>query len=224
VRVLIAEDEPNMADLLRQGLEEDNHVVTIARDGGECLAAAAMHQFDALVLDVMMPVVDGVEVARRLRRQGLATPILMLTARDAEQDVVRGLDAGADDYLTKPFALKVLLARLRAISRRAARPPVSCLRVADLELDAAARSVTRAGRAIALTATEFRVLEFLLRRAGHAASRSSIIEAVWGCDGDVEPNTVDAYIKLLRDKINAGHAQPLLHTIRGYGYVLREAE
>jgi len=224
VWILVVEDEVQMGELLRQGLEEENHSVTLARDGLEGLHAAKTSNFDVVVLDVMMPGMDGIEVARRLRAAGKQTPIIMLTARDAAADIVKGLDAGADDYLTKPFALKVLLARIRAISRRAARPATPTLQVDDLILDPAAREVTRAGQKINLTATEFRVLEFLLRRAGRAASRSSIIEAVWGFEEDIEPNTVDAFIKLLRDKIDTGRGRKLIHTVRGYGYILREAE
>jgi len=212
-----------MADLLRQGLEEANHTVTVARDGIEGLHAAETSSFDAIVLDVMMPGIDGFEVTRQLRAHRHEIPILMLTARDAASDIVKGLDAGADDYLTKPFSLKVLLARLRALARRAGRPPVSALQVDDLVLDPAARKVTRAGREVRLTATEFRVLEMLMRRAGRAASRTEIIEAVWGFEGEVESNTVDAFIKLLRDKVDTGgNKQRLIHTIRGYGYILRE--
>jgi DNA-binding response OmpR family regulator len=222
VWILVVEDEASMGKLLRQGLEEQNHAVTLARDGIEGLHAAETSNFDAIVMDIMMPGMDGVEVTRRLRTAGQQVPILMLTARDAATDVVKGLDAGADDYLIKPFSLKVLLARLRAISRRAARPAVATLQVDDLVLDPAARVVTRGEVSVNLTATEFRVLEFLMRRAGRAASRSAMIEAVWGYEEDVEPNTVDAYIKLLRDKIDSGHARKLIHTVRGYGYILRE--
>lgn len=220
--ILVVEDDIPMGELLRQGLGEANHSVALARDGVEGLHAARTCNFDAAILDVMMPGMDGVEVARRLRELGFEMPILMLTARDAATDVVRGLDAGADDYLTKPFSFKVLLARLRAISRRAARPPVSVLEIDDLALDPASRQVLRGGRLVSLTATEFRVLEFLMRRAGRAASRSAIIEAVWGFEEDVEPNTVDAFIKLLRDKIDSGRDHKLIHTVRGYGYILRE--
>lgn len=220
--ILVVEDETSMGELLRRGLEEQNHAVVLARDGAEGLGAAQTCNFDAMVLDVMMPGMDGVEVARRLRAAGNQTPIIMLTARDAVHDIVRGLDAGADDYLTKPFSFKVLLARLRAISRRSAQPPVSVLEVHDLRLDPASREVTRAGSKVNLTRTEFRVLEFLMRRAGRAASRSAIIEAVWGFEEDVELNTVDAFIKLLRDKIDSGHDRKLIHTVRGYGYILRE--
>src|SRR5258706_382626 len=211
-----------MAELLRQGLEEANHSVAWARDGLEGLHAAGMSSYDAIVLDVMTPGIDGIEVTRRLRASGQQVPILMLTARDAAGDVVRGLDAGADDYLTKPFSLKVLLARLRAISRRGVRPTVATLQADDLVLDPASREVKRGGQNVALTATEFRVLEFLMRRAGRAASRPAIIEAVWGFQEDVEPNTVDAFIKLLRDKVDSGSPRKLIHTVRGYGYILRE--
>lgn len=219
--ILVVEDEPLMGDVLKQGLEEHNHTVTLARDGEEALAAAATSQFDAIVLDVMMPRVNGIEVTRRLRAAKNAVPILMLTARDANSDVVDGLDAGADDYLIKPFAFNVLLARLRAISRRREHAPVQILEITDLALDPAARRVTRAGREIALTATEFRMLEFLLRNTGRAKSRSAIIEAVWGFDEDVELNTVDVYIKILRDKLDSYPERRLIHTVRGYGYILR---
>jgi DNA-binding response OmpR family regulator len=220
--ILVVEDEQSMGELLRQGLQEENHTVTWARDGVEGLHAAEMGNYDVIVTDVMMPGMDGIGLVRRLRRGGRNTPVLILTARDAPDDVVRGLDAGADDYLTKPFAFGVLLARLRSITRRADRPHVACLQVDDLVLDPASHEVTRAGRAIALTATEYRVLEFLLRRVGRAVSRSAIIEGVWGFEEDIEANTVDAFIRLLREKINAGSERKMIHTVRGYGYILRE--
>lgn len=220
--ILVIEDECVMAELLRQGLDEANHSVTVARNGIEGLHAAGMSQYDAIVLDVMMPCMDGIELTRRLRTTGNDVPILMLTARDAASDVFKGLDAGADDYLTKPFSLKVLLARLRAISRRGARPPVAKLQVDDLVLDPAAREVTRAGQNVNLTATEFRLLEFLMRRTGRAVSRFAIIEAVWGFEADVESNTVDAFIKMLRDKLERGGSHRLIQTVRGFGYIVRE--
>jgi DNA-binding response OmpR family regulator len=221
VWVLVIEDERSMGDLLRQGLEEANHTVTLARDGLEGIAAAETCAIDAIVLDLMLPGVDGNEIARRLRAAGQQVPILMLTARDAPADIVRGLDAGADDYLTKPFALKVLLARLRALSRRAPRPPQEVLRVRDLTLNPATREVTRADARIDLTSTEFRLLEYLLRRPGRVCSRASIMDGVWGLDKDVQTNTVDVYIKLLRSKIETG-GPPLIQTVRGYGYVVRD--
>jgi len=211
-----------MADVLRQGLEEANHSVTLARDGVDGLQAALSSSYDAMVVDVMLPGMDGLELTRRLRAGHSETPILLLTARDAAPDIIKGLDAGADDYLTKPFSLNVLLARLRAISRRAARPLVARLEVDDLALDPASREVTRGDRVVPLTATEYRVLECLMRRSGRAVARSAIIEAVWGFETDVENNTVDAYIKLLRDKVDCGPGRKLIQPVRGYGYILRD--
>jgi DNA-binding response OmpR family regulator len=220
--ILVVEDELPMARMLRQGLEEQNHTVTVAADGSEALEATKATTFDAIVLDVMLPVVNGFTVTQRVRESGSHVPIIMLTARDAPEDIVKGLDAGADDYLVKPFALKVLLARLRALSRRAANPSIPVLQVEDLTLDPTSREVSRGGVLVSLTATEFRVLEHLMRRAGRVASRASIIEAVWGFEQDVESNTVDTYIKILRDKMDADPNSRLIHTVRGYGYVLRD--
>jgi DNA-binding response OmpR family regulator len=170
----------------------------------------------------MLPGLSGIEVARRLRSARRQMPILMLTARDAPADVVNGLDAGADDYLTKPFAFKVLLARLRALSRRATQAPLPVLRAGDLALDLTNRHVTRAGRAVDLTNTEFRLLEFLMRRIGRACSRAAIIDGVWGMEKDVQPNTVDAFIRQLRSKVDTARRTPLIQTVRGYGYILRD--
>jgi len=222
VWILVVEDEASMRRALCQGLEEENHTVAVAADGLEGIHAAELCDFDAILLDVMLPGMDGLELVRRLRAAGRQTPVLMLTARDAAADVVRGLDAGADDYLTKPFAFGVLLARLRALARRAAQPPIAGVQVQDLLLDPASRAVTRAGVPLNLTATEYRLLEFLMRRVGHAVSRSAIIEGVWGFEEDVEANTVDAFIRHLREKIESGREPKLIHTVRGYGYILRE--
>jgi two-component system response regulator MprA len=218
--ILVAEDEASMGALLVQGLEEQNHTVTLARDGEEALAALASAAFDAIVLDVMMPRVNGFEVARKVRLQKNHTPILILSARDADADIIKGLDAGADDYLVKPFSLSVLLARLRAISRRSVQAPVKELQAGELSLDPAAREVRKNGNKVPLTPTEFRLLEVLMRRANRALSRTAIIEAVWGFNEGVEPNTVDVYIKLLREKVD-GKGQ-LIHTVRGFGYILRD--
>lgn len=220
--ILVAEDEPSMGDLLVQGLEEQNHTVTLARDGEEALSAISVCTFDAIVLDVMMPSVSGFEVARRMRAEKNHTPILMLTARDASEDIVRGLDAGADDYLVKPFALTVLMARLRAISRRSSQAPVRELRTGELCMNPETREVTRAGSKIPLTPTEFRLLEVLMRRSNRVVSRSSISEAVWGFNEDVESNTIDVYIKMLREKVDHNPDKRLIHTVRGFGYILRE--
>jgi DNA-binding response OmpR family regulator len=219
--ILVAEDELAMANLLRQGLEESNHTVVVARDGNEAFAAAETSTFDVIVLDVMMPKLDGIEVTKRLRAAKNSAPILMLTAKDANSDVIRGLDAGADDYLVKPFPFGVLLARLRALSRRREVVPMQLLKADNLTLDPAAHCVTRADREIPLTATEFRILEFLLRNAGRAESRTAIIEAVWGFDEEVEPNTVDVYIKNLREKLDSDPHRKLIQTVRGYGYIIR---
>ncbi len=222
MRILIAEDEANMASMLEQGLTEENHTVCVARDGPDALEFAHHYEFDAIVLDVMLPRIDGFEVARRLRAAHCEIPILMLTARDAIPDITRGLDAGADDYLTKPFAFAVLLARLRAITRRAAPPTPVLLTVADLELNPATQRVARAGQDIPLTNTEYRLLEYMLRRVGRMLTRTAILEAVWGFDDPVNDNTLDAFISLLRNKVDKDFRPRLIHTARGVGYVMED--
>jgi DNA-binding response OmpR family regulator len=221
MRLLVVEDELEMAELLRKGLEEENHRVVLATDGREALELARTYDFDAIVLDVMLPVMDGYAVTRWLRKSERQTPILMLTARDAVRDIAKGLDGGADDYLTKPFSFVELLARLRSITRRVTQESGSVLGIADLRLDPVARQVFRGAKPLHLTATEFRVLEFLIRRSGRVVSRAAIAEAVWGFDEDIEPNTVEAFISLLRSKIDRNFRPKLLHTIRGFGYSIR---
>lgn len=222
MRVLIVEDEKRMAELLRAALENDNHTVTLAYDGAAGLAIAELHDFDVLVLDLMLPKVDGFEVVRRLRQRGRKVPILMLTARDAIADIVMGLDLGADDYLPKPFSLEEFLARLRAAARHgASRSLGSKLQVGDLTLDPGAREVTRANRLIQLSATEFRLLEFLMRRVGRVAMRAAIIEGVWGFDREVNENNLDAFMRLLRRKVDENAKERLIHTVRGVGYIVR---
>jgi DNA-binding response OmpR family regulator len=223
MRILIVEDEKDMAQLLKVGLEEENHVISLTFDGASGLELARTCEFDVILLDVMLPRMDGFEVARRLRADGDRTPILMLTAKDTVPDVVKGLDLGADDYLTKPFSFAVLLARLRAASRRKYDQASSVLRVADLELDRATREVNRAKHEINLTATEFRLLEFLMRRPGLVVSRNAIVDAVWGFDDEVNDNTVDAFIRLLRRKIDDPYEEKLIKTVRGVGYSLRSS-
>ncbi len=224
MQVLVVEDERRMAELLRQGLEEEGHSVVLAANGRDGLAMAESHPFDAIVLDVMLPGLDGFSVARKLRAARNQTPILMLTARDATHDIVEGLNLGADDYLVKPFSFEVLLARLRAVSRRGAiaQPPV--LQVADLSLNPAAREVTRGGRRIALTRTEYGLLELLMKRAGRVVTRENLIESVWGFESDVRSNTLDAFIRLLRDKVDTEGETKLIQTVRGVGYCLRAEE
>jgi len=221
MRILVVEDERGMADLLRRALEEERHSVSVAGEGRAALDLAESYEFDLIVLDVMLPGMDGLEVARRLRRDRKKTPILMLTARDAVPDVVKGLDAGADDYLTKPFSLAELFARIRALGRRTPETRANALRVADLVLDTARSRVARGEREIHLTPTEFKLLEFLMRREGRTASRQAIIEAVWGLEEDIEENTLDAFVRLLRKKVEQGRERKLIYTARGFGYYIR---
>jgi DNA-binding response OmpR family regulator len=224
MQVLVVEDEPRMSELLRQGLEEEGHSVVLTGNGRDALAMAESYPFDAIVLDVMLPGLDGFSVAKRLRSARNQTPILMLTARDATTDIVEGLNLGADDYLVKPFSFEVLLARLRAVSRRGAiaQPPV--LQVADLSLDPSAHEVARSGRRIVLTRTEYGLLELLMRRAGRVVTRENLIESVWGFDSNVRSNTLDAFIRLLRDKVDGDGEMSLIQTVRGVGYCLRAKE
>ena len=223
MRVLIVEDERRMAEQLRKGLEREGYAVTLAYDGQQGLDLARSVDHDMMILDWMLPKLDGREVARRLRQARIETRILMLTARDSPRDVVSGLDCGADDYLVKPFAFEVLLARLRALARRspAVQPPV--LTLGDLSLDPAGHRVVRAGREIQLSGKEFSLLHFLIRRAGQTVPRATLIEAVWGYGAGIESNTLDAFIHLLRTKIDTPPLPKLLHTVRGVGYCLRAA-
>jgi two-component system OmpR family response regulator len=223
MRVLIVEDEKKMAGLLKKGLEEENHSVSLAFDGRTALDIARPHEFDVIVLDLMLPGIDGFEVARRLRKNRNGTPILMLTARDAVPDVVKGLDVGADDYMTKPFSFEEFLARLRSVSRRGSAPRPTSLQVGDLVLDPASHQVVRGEQEIHLSPTEFRLLEFLMRRAGRVISRSAIVQAVWDFDNEVEENTLDAFIRLLRCKVDRDYEQKLIRTVRGMGYTIRDS-
>ncbi len=218
---LIVEDEKKMAELLKKGLEEENHSVSLAFDGRKALEMAQSLEYDAIVLDLMLPEIDGIEVARRLRKNGNDTPILVLTARDTVPDVVKGLDIGADDYMTKPFSFEEFLARLRSVSRRGSAPRPALLQVADLVLNPASHKAKRAGKEISLSRTEFRLLEFLMRRAGRVVPRNTIVHSVWASD-DVEENTLDAFITLLRNKVDRDHKVKLIQTVRGTGYTIRD--
>ena len=224
MRILIVEDDRKLAHQLKKGLDEQSHSADIVFEGQEGLEAALQGGFDVLVLDVMLPGIDGFSIVRKLRKAKLTTPILLLTAKDAAEDTVEGLDAGADDYLTKPFSFKVLLARLRALARRKAVEPVLQLRVADLMLDPATHEVKRGGSAVSLTRTEFLLTEVLMRNAGRVMTRARLIEAVWGHDRDVESNTLDVYIGMLRAKIDPLGSRRLIHTIRGIGYAMRDED
>jgi DNA-binding response OmpR family regulator len=224
MRILIVEDDRKLVRQLKKGLDEQGHSVTVASDGTEGLEAAEYSEFDVLVLDVMLPGLDGFSIVRRVRAAESTTPILLLTARDSPEDVVTGLDAGADDYLTKPFSFKILLARLRALSRRKNVEPRTELQVGDLVLDPATREVKRAGSVVSLSRTEFVLLEMLMRNTGRVITRTRLIETAWGYDRDVENNTLDVFICQLRSKIDLPGSHKLIHTIRGIGYALREEE
>ncbi|MDP9052994.1 MAG: response regulator transcription factor [Acidobacteriota bacterium] len=220
MRILVIEDERRMASLLKRGLMEEGHHVALARDGVVGLEIALGSRFDVIVLDMMLPRMNGIAVASRLRAGHNQTPILMLTAKDEATDVIRGLDAGADDYLTKPFSFEVLLARLRAVSRRGAIAQPVCLAAADVTLDPATRRVTRGAEELSLTPREFSLLELLLRNTGRVVRRETILESVWGFDCDVNENTLEAFVRLLRLKVDTREPK-LIQTVRGVGYALR---
>jgi DNA-binding response OmpR family regulator len=221
LKLLVVEDETRMVELLRKGLAEEGHTVVCAVDGTEGLDLARNYEFDVIILDIMLPRLNGYDLAHQLRREKVTTPVLMLTAKDSVPDLVRGLDAGADDYLTKPFAFEELLARLRAVKRRAPVPQATKLQVGDLVLDPATREVLRGGTDIMLTRTEYNLLERLMYRSGKVVPRRSLIEAVWGFDRDIEENTLDAFVRLLRTKIDTDRQPKLIHTVRGVGYMIR---
>jgi two-component system response regulator MprA len=221
MKLLIVEDETRMADLLRKGLTEEGHTAVCAFDGAEGLALAKGYEFDVIILDVMMPKLTGYELAKRLRAEKIRTPILMLTAKDSVPDIVRGLDLGADDYMTKPFSFDELLARLRTLKRRVLATEETKLRVGDLVLDPASREVSRGAVSISLTRTEYNLLERLVYRAGRVVSRRLLIESVWGFDREIEDNTLDAFMRLLRNKVDGSGKAKLIHTVRGVGYMIR---
>lgn len=225
MRILVVDDDQAVRDALKRALSMQGYTVELAADGEEALATLAANgsTVDLLIVDILMPRVDGLEVTRRLRADGSATPILMLTARDQVSDRVAGLEAGADDYLVKPFALEELVARVRALLRRlGADEAATTLRFADVELDTGTREVTRGNRSLVLTRTEFTLLELFLRNPRQVLTRSVIFDRVWGYDFGYGSNSLDVYISYLRKKTEAGGAPRLIHTIRGVGYALRE--
>lgn len=221
MRILVVEDDRELAGYVTRTLEEEGNTVSTCFDGRSGLRTAQSLPFDAIVLDVMLPLLDGVEFARRLRAEGIATPILMLTGRDAPQDIVRGLDAGADDYLTKPFSFDVLLARLRARTRpQAGAGPM--LRYADLTVNTETHEVWRGYTGLNLTPTEFAILDCLMKSPGRIVTRQRLIDTVWGIDHEVGNNNLDVFIRLLRTKIDGAGQARLIHTSRGVGYSLRQ--
>ena len=220
MKLLVVEDEPRMLELLRQGLSEEGHTVSCAADGIAGLQMVQEHDFDVVILDVMMPKMDGFELAKRMRTENNSTPVLMLTAKDSVPDVVHGLDLGADDYMTKPFSFDELLLRLRAVHRRAVAPSRAQLQVGDLLLDLSTREVCRDGARISLTRTEYGLLERLMRDAGKVVPREILVSYL---GREVGSNTLDAFVRLLRNKVdcNDSDRRKLIHTVRGVGYVIR---
>jgi two-component system, OmpR family, response regulator len=221
MRILVVEDDPKMAGLLRRGLQEDGHAADVARVGDDALWMAKAVEYDAIVLDLLLPGLDGVEVCRRLRGSGVWSPVLMLTARDAVEDRVAGLDAGADDYLAKPFSFSELLARLRALARRGSPERPTVLEVGDLRLDPATAQVWRDGAEIHLSAKELALLETFMRRPGDVLSRDHLLEHAWDYAYDNRSNVVDVYIRYLREKIDRPFGRHSIETVRGLGYRLR---
>lgn len=219
VKVLIVEDDDSVARFLKQTLTEAGHVTRVAGDGMTAFEWARSHSYDLILLDIMLPGMDGFEVCRRLRAERVSTPILLITARDALEDKIMGLDSGADDYIVKPFQIGELLARTRALLRRA-NPAPTMLQVGDLTLDPASRKAMRAGKTILLSATEYTLLEYLMRNTGRVVTRAMILEHVWQYDFEGNDNVLDVYISYLRGKIDKGHSHPLIHTVRGAGYRL----
>ncbi len=221
MHILIVEDKQSLAHMLKTSLEEKGHTVVLAGDGADGLAHAETGLYDAVVLDIMLPGLDGLEVIRRLRgkgREGKQVPVLALTARDSIADIVTALDLGVDDYLTKPFAMAEFMARLRAVARKGPTVQEVCLAVADLVLVPQSGIVTRAGTALQLTRTQFALLEFFMRRAGHVLTRDAILQRVWNDNQDIAPNTLEVFVRALRSKIDDEHQQSLIQTVRGVGY------
>ena len=224
MRVLVVEDEKKTAAFVRKALQAEGFAVDVCANGADALAAAKTTPFDGIVLDIMLPGRDGLSVLRQLREGGNKTPVLLLSARGAVNERVEGLNAGADDYLPKPFVIAELVARVRALGRRGSENKSTVLRVGELTLDTVSHRAQRGGKTFELTAREFRLLEFLMRSAGRICGRMSIIEKVWDYDFDPGTNLVDVYVKRLREKIDDGFEPKLLQTVRGIGYVMKEKE
>ena len=222
MRILVIEDERKIASFIKRGLKEEGYTVDTAFDGEEGYRLTAENEYDLIILDVMLPKRDGISLCRQLRQDGIAAPVLMLTAKDSVQDKVKGLDAGADDYLTKPFAFAELQARIRALLRKGVLQVTSRLQVGDLVLDVASHKATRGSGEIVLTMKEYSLLEYLVRNAGKVVTRTMIAEHVWEIDFDTSTNIIDVYINYLRNKIDSGYEKKLIHTIRGRGYMIKD--
>lgn len=224
MKLLLIEDEAAVAAMIRKGLSESGYVVTVAPDGQAGLEMGTGNSFDIMILDIMLPGINGLELCKRLRKEGIDTPILMLTALGTTENIVTGLDSGADDYLVKPFKFAELEARLRTLSRRkpTAVKAADLLQIGDITVNTAARNVIKAGREIALTSTEYRLLEFLVKNKGRVLSRVELLENVWGIDFNMGTNVVDVYINYLRKKLGNDHDRKLIHTVIGMGYIVKE--
>lgn len=222
MRILLVEDEPRVSSFIIKGLRDQSYAVDLAVDGEEALFKVGINDYDVMILDVMLPVKDGFQVCHGLRNQGVKIPVLMLTARDAVEDRVRGLDTGADDYLSKPFDFNELLARIRALLRRAKQIRPEILQIADLQLNTTNHLVIRGGTHIGLTAKEYALLEFFMLQAGKIVGRREIAEHVWDENFDPFSNIIDVYVRRLRRKIDEGFAKPLIHTRRGEGYIFTD--
>jgi two-component system, OmpR family, copper resistance phosphate regulon response regulator CusR len=222
MRILVIEDEVKVADFIKRGLKEEGYAVDVARDGEEGFFQATTNQYDVILLDIMLPKLDGLSLCRKLRQERVRAPIMMLTAKDSVKDKVRGLDSGADDYLSKPFSFEELLARIRVLLRKRNDREPTTLQLADLALDLISHKVTRAGKEIPLTSKEYSLLEYLMRNAGTIITRTMISEHVWDINFDTFTNVIDVYINYLRNKIDKGARIKLIHTIRGRGYILKE--
>jgi len=222
MRILLIEDEKKVARFISKGLTEESYAVDVAYDGEEGLFLAEVNDYDLIILDIMLPKKDGFEVLKTLRNKGVATPVIMLTARDEIESKVHGLDLGADDYMTKPFAFSELMARIRAIMRRKQEKADNRLQLGDLVIDAVTRTVTRGNKPVELTNKEYALLEYFIRNPGRVLSRTMIAEHVWDYQFDPMTNVIDVYVNYLRQKIDRGFEKKLIHTIRGVGYVIRE--
>jgi heavy metal response regulator len=222
MRILVVEDEKKVGSFIKKGLEEEHYAVDIAYDGEEGLSLAQINEYDLILLDIMLPRLDGMEVLRQIRRNGSNVPILMLTAKDSVEDIVSGLNGGSDDYLTKPFSFDELVARVRALLRRKAKEKTDLLTVGDLSLSTSTHRVKRGGREIELTAKEYALLEYFMRNPNRVLTRVLITEHVWDYHFDPSTNVIDVYVNYLRNKIDQGFEKKLIHTIRGSGYMMKD--